>query len=136
MAIDISEIRPSDYEQVLALWSDQEELSLPQQLIRQRSNLSVVAREAGRIVGAVLCGQVSEVFTHCVVIAPTHRDSPITRHLLDKALLKFLAHGDKHLCQIHLANATAPGGDFWDRVKWRPDEPEVPVGPGQDGPPI
>ena len=124
LAIEIRELRPNDREAITALWSTvtDDGLDWPevQQLLRHQIGLSVAAHEEGNIVGMVLCARVDRGYQHWVAVAHSHRDTPIVKKMVDKALLKYLAHGQTR-CHINLPDGSEQSGEFWDFVKWRPE---------------
>ena len=134
MTIEIRELRPNDHDEFRKLWTTAQNDESPNtgdnqrvgvvpgganlEMFESQRGLSVIARDEGKLVGAVLCGHTYDVFQHFITVAESHRDTSIAKQMLDKALLKFLAQG-RMKCHIH-----APEFDladqFWESVRWRP----------------
>jgi len=125
VSIEIRELVPDDRESVLALAAQAaeqgEHLPAPRQLMEPHGNLGVVARQEGKVIGAVLCGAADDGYQHMVIVGESETCGPVVRQLMDKALLKFRAQGRTR------SNIRLPGGaqwpdEFWDRLKWQPQE--------------
>ncbi len=126
MSIEIREMRPDEREQVLKLHADAEsDQASPVSataLIVQRNTFSVIARDEGSIVGAVICGRDDRGFQHCVAVAASHQDQPLARQMMDKAIMKFLAVGE-HMCShVHQSTEATVDAEFWEQCKWQPAE--------------
>ncbi len=135
--LEISEIRPDEYDAVQALLrgdADQPEDSEtpPQPAIecfpRCKSVLSLVARDNGRLIGAILCYHDSEQgYSHQVAIAPSHTHTGLGKTLIDKALRKLKIQG-ANKCRISLP-ADIEGHPFWETLRWAspPDLAQTPM---------
>ncbi|MAE65586.1 MAG: hypothetical protein CMJ18_15060 [Phycisphaeraceae bacterium] len=121
-AIEISEVRREDHEQVAALWSSQGDADpaapSPSRLSSaSMSHLSVVARAEDRVAGVVLCERVDGTCHQCVCTAEQD-DAELTRRLVGSAVRK-LRSLSFNTCHLHFfANQNER---FWDLVRWRPD---------------
>ena len=129
MAYEISELRSDDYDELAQLWQSIEDAgpipfesgSALARFLQEHRGLSVVAREDGGIVAAVLCCLDDDGgCTNRLAVHPTHKDNELPRLLFDKALLKLAARGI-HRFRIHLPDDR--DHSFWDSVKWS-DRPE------------
>ena len=124
MSIEIREMRPDERDQVLKLYDDavskQAPSATPEALIAQRNTFSVVARDDGAIIGAVVCGFDERGFRHCVAVAPSHKDEPVARQMMDKAMMKFLAVGERMCSHVHQSTEATADGEFWEQCKWQP----------------
>ena len=121
MSIEIRELRPDEHDQVLELWSSDAGDNRPDaaDLLDRQAGLSVVARHEGKIVGAVLCAPENDGYRHHVTVSKTHRDAPLARQMLDKALMKLFAAGERR-CSIRLPDDEQHAA-FWETVAWDPD---------------
>lgn len=124
MSIHISELRAQDALGVAPLWSqahasgDGEALepAIAEHLTRN-PGLSLVARDGETIVGLVLCSKRGD--RGCVnrlVVAESHKDQPIARALVDKAMLKLAAQGI-HKCGLDVVDETSRQ-PFWEAARW------------------
>lgn len=124
MSLDISEMRPEDHAEVQALVGseppdsqvDQEPSTTVDRVGRYESVLSLVAREEGMIVGAILCHRhQTQGYMHRVALADPQRPS-LAKMLVDRALRKLAAQGGCK-CRIHLPQCEDQSL-FWEGVKW------------------
>jgi ribosomal protein S18 acetylase RimI-like enzyme len=131
MALEISEFRAPDRDEVLQLWtqavSDGTTLGDLQQTLAlnlgRRWWLSLVAREQGRIVGAIVCDrQNQDRYTYQLAIAKTHADRGLAKLLVDKAFHKLHARGI-HKCHLSVPESNQPQ-QFWEVVRWQ-DPPDL-----------
>ena len=122
MAIEIRELWPADHDEVLALWPPEESvtpsLPSPRQLLERRNVLSVIARDEGEVVGAMVCGLTPQGYQHRVAVAESYRDGPLLRQLVDKALGKLMSCGVTR-CHIHIG-ADPANAQMWEAARWRP----------------
>ena len=96
MAIEIHKPLPHDYDEVLALLADrrpQESAPASPQELSTRTDLSLVARDNGKVVAVALCVPVEGGYQHEVIVTKSHRDTPLIRQIVDKVLLKRLDVG-------------------------------------------
>ena len=127
VSVVICEVRPDDSDDLAALLRDSgqgeggdagsDPLIDPAGKPRCESILSLVAREGGALVGAILCfhdGQMG--YRHRVAVRPSHQDGVLARTLIDKALHKLINQGAKR-CRISLPGE-AQHDPFWEVVKW------------------
>lgn len=122
-------IRPmtiEDYDSVLALWKATEGLGLSPaderpaiaRYLQRNPGMSFVACDAGRIIGAALCGHDSRRgYLHHLAVAPACRRSGLGRQLVTHCLAALAAAGiDK--CHLFVFADNAPALAFWQRVGW------------------
>lgn len=125
MSIQISELRAQDAAAIAPLWllldpssaeDDDLQTTIAHHLSRN-AGLSLVAREGDAIVGLILCSRRGD--RGCVtrlVVADSHKDSPVAKLLADKALLKMASQGIRK-CGIDVVDK-ASRLPFWDGVRW------------------
>jgi len=127
MRMNILEMTIADYEEVAALWRKTEGIGLhvdvdskegiTKYLLRNPS-LSFVARENGKIIGAVLCGQDGRrgYLNHLAV------DSAWRGRGVGKALAAHCLGGLKKAgisrCNIHVFADNQHGHSFWQHLGW------------------
>ena len=124
MAIDISELRPDDLEEISELWQQVQPGSqtLPDWQTftgngqKLDSVLSLVAREEDKLVGAILCHGQHDGYRHYMAVAESHRDGELVRKLADKALLKLYSRGI-HRCRIQSSDGVIDPS-FWQSLNW------------------
>ncbi len=135
VSVDISEIRPGDYQDIEALMRGdladdpaQEDAHHPMAWFpRCRSVLSLVAHDEGKVVGAIVCyDDPQQGYLHQLAIAQSHRHGDLAQALVNKALRKLNAHGS-HKCRLSLPQDTEQA-PFWEAVKWT-DRPEWATAP-------
>lgn len=123
------EIRPfhsADYDEVTTLWSHTEGLTLREadsreaiaSYLARNPGLSFVAREGGRLVGAVLAGTDGRRgYLQHLAVAPSHRGRGLGRALAERSVeaLGLLGIAKCHL-MIRAENAQAKA--FWEHLGW------------------
>ena len=123
------EIRPfhsADYDEVTTLWSRTEGLTLREadsreaiaSYLARNPGLSFVAREGGRLVGAVLAGTDGRRgYLQHLAVAPSHRGRGLGRALAERSVeaLGLLGIAKCHL-MVRAENAQAKG--FWEHLGW------------------
>ena len=136
MSVQVSELRPDDYEEVVDLWQESGSGDLSQEDLTAlacgqctfNSVLSLVARDGGKVVAAILCRRDhQEGYLHHLAIQEPYRKQEIIQMLVDKALLKLNSRG-VHKCRIKL-DQTYQDSPFWETVSWfehHPDQPKAP----------
>ena len=126
MPVEISELTMRDYDEALALWRRSQGVSLRgadgrdaiERYLRRNRGLSLVARDEGALVGAVLCGHDGRRgYLHHLAVDEAHRGKGIGRALVERCLggLTSLGIEKCHLCIVS-DNVGAQG--FWRRVGW------------------
>jgi N-acetylglutamate synthase len=116
----------SDFAGVLRLWQQTEGIGLnesdtPAQLsscLRRNPGMSFVARDGGKIVGAVLCGHDGRCgYLHHLAVAKSHRRRGLGRKLVEMCLAR-LAEIEIQKCKIFRYANNADGEGFWNRNGW------------------
>jgi ribosomal protein S18 acetylase RimI-like enzyme len=124
--IEIVHFLPADYDEVMALWSSTEGLTLREadsreaisRYLARNPGLSFVARDEGRLVGAVLAGTDGRRgYLQHLAVTPSHRNRGLGRALTERAVdaLKVLGISKCHL-MVRQENAEARA--FWARLGW------------------
>ena len=125
--MDVHPMEMTDYDEVMALWRDSEGIGLsdadePAAIARylaRNPGLSFVAREDGRLLGAVLCGHDGRRgFLHHLAVRPAARGLGLGRVLVDRCLLALQAEGITK-CHLFVKRTNLPATLFWSRVGWQ-----------------
>ncbi|MHC5034832.1 MAG: GNAT family N-acetyltransferase [Planctomycetota bacterium] len=126
MDLTISEMTLSDYDEVAALWESAEGVGLSGSdskqgvgaFLERNPGLSFVARAAGELVGAVMCGHDGRRgYVHHLAVAPTARRRGIGRALVDKCLAELRSIGIQR-CHLLAFSTNLSGRHFWEAVGW------------------
>ena len=124
--IEIAPFDLHDYDEVMALWSQTEGLTLRDADSREaitcylgrNPNLSFVARDQGRLVGAVLAGTDGRRgYLQHLAVAPSHRGQGLGRVLAERAVAALRALGIEK-CHLMVRQENAPARAFWERLGW------------------
>lgn len=116
----------SDFTEVLRLWQQAEGVGLnesdtPKQLsnyLRRNPDMSFVARDGGKIVGAVLCGHDGRRgYLHHLAVAKSHRRKGLGRKLVEMCLAR-LTEIEIRKCNIFLYVNNADREGFWKHNGW------------------
>lgn len=117
----------SDYDEVYSLWngmpgiglSDADERGAIEKYLHRNPGMSFVAVDAGRIVGAVLCGHDGRRgYLHHMVVAPSCRQKGTGRALAQAALDALFREGITK-CHLFVKKGNALAGSFWSAVGWQ-----------------
>jgi ribosomal protein S18 acetylase RimI-like enzyme len=122
----LSEMTMDDYDEVFSLWKNTAGIGLTDADSREGTaaylehnpGLSVVVRQNGRLVGAVLCGHDGRrAYLHHLAVAGDFRHRGIGRKLVEECLARAAAQG------IHKAHAwvyaeNQSGLEFWQQIGW------------------
>jgi dipeptidyl aminopeptidase/acylaminoacyl peptidase/GNAT superfamily N-acetyltransferase len=116
-----------DYEAALALWRSQPGIGLDDAsdsragimaFLRRNPRLSIVASDAGALVGTALVGHDGRRgFVYHLAVAPSHRHLGLGRTLAERALQSLAACGIPK-CTILVMRSNAGGQAFWERLGW------------------
>ncbi len=126
MQTAIAPMTPADFPEVLALWAATEGVGLnesdtPEQLaayLARNPGFSLVARDAGRVVGAVLCGHEGRRgYLHHLAVAADHRGLGLGRQLVDTCLAGLKRAGITR-CNIFVFADNDEGMTFWRHTGW------------------
>ena len=115
-----------DCDAVIALWRRTEGVGLNESdtrraitaFLRRNPNLSFVAEQGGRIIGAVLCGHDGRRgYLHHLAVSKRHRCRGIGRQLVNACLTKLRKAGIQK-CNIFIFANNAEGMKFWTHTGW------------------
>lgn len=115
-----------DCDAVIALWRRTEGVGLNESdtrraitaFLRRNPNLSFVAEQGGRIIGAVLCGHDGRRgYLHHLAVSKRHRCRGIGRQLVNACLTKLRKAGIQK-CNIFIFANNAEGMKFWAHTGW------------------
>jgi ribosomal protein S18 acetylase RimI-like enzyme len=127
VATTIQPMTIRDYDEVVAFWqtagdgvnlgkSDSRE-NIRRYLNRNR-RMSLVARDGGKLVGAILCGHDGRRgLLHHLAVAQSHRGGGLGRKLVDRCL-RSLGRAGIVRCIIMVLADNAGGRKFWKRIGW------------------
>jgi ribosomal protein S18 acetylase RimI-like enzyme len=124
--IEIVHFVPADYDEVMALWSSTEGLTLREadsreaisRYLARNPGLSFVARDEGQLVGAVLTGTDGRRgYLQHLAVAPSHRGQGLGRALAERAVEALRAHGIAK-CHLMVRQENAQARAFWARLGW------------------
>ena len=125
--IEFAHFRPTDYDEVMALWCATEGLTLRDadsreaivRYLERNPSLSFVARDAGHLVGAVLSGTDGRRgYLQHLAVAPSHRGRGVGRALAERAVEALRALGvAKYHLMVRQENAAARA--FWAHLGWQ-----------------
>jgi len=119
-------MKAGDLESVIDLWRRTEGVGLnesdtPEQLLLyldRNPNLSLVARDGARLVGAVLCGHDGRRgYLNHLAIIPAYRGRGIGRTMVETCLASLSTLGILK-CNVFLYVNNGPGEQFWRRCRW------------------
>ncbi len=113
--------RESDYDTVVELWQTAEGVEVAEgdsreeiaAYLKRNPNLSRVAEDGGKLVGAVLCGHDGHrgIIYH-LAVAPSHRGQGIGRKLIEEGLAGLRACGIVRVILL-VAKDNEGGVKFW-----------------------
>ena len=120
-----------DYDEVFALWQSAEGVGLGESdtrramagYLKRNPGMSFVARCAGELAGAVLCGDDGRRgYLHHLAVAPRHRRNGLGRKLVARCPAALRRRGILK-CNIFLYADNVTGKRFWKKNGWtkRPD---------------
>jgi ribosomal protein S18 acetylase RimI-like enzyme len=116
----------ADYDAVFALWRVTEGMGLSEAdsregihaYLERNPGLSLVARQGGQIIGAVLCGHDGRRgFLHHLAVALPYRGQGVGRRLVETCLAKLAAVGIQR-CHLFVHVDNCAGETFWRRAGW------------------
>lgn len=126
MDFEIGPMTIQDYREVLALWRDCEGLGLSDSDTREgiadflaaNPGLSLVARAAGSVIGAVLCGEDGRRgYIHHLAVTPSHRRKGIGKALVRLCLDELRARGIPK-CHLFVFQNNEQATAFWESIGW------------------
>ncbi len=126
MPIEITPMTPADYPAVIELWRSAEGIGLSDADSREgielyldrNPGMSFAARDAGQLIGAVLCGHDGRrSYLHHLAVAPSHRRRGIGTSLVESCLSALRSAGIRK-CHLFLFANNPEGLAFWQRTGW------------------
>lgn len=122
----ISEMELQDYEPVMKLWAktpgiglsgaDQKEKIAA--YLERNPGFSLVARQGGVIIGAVLCGHDGRRgFIHHLAVDERHRRRSLGREMVRRCMQK-LRDAGLEKCHVFLLVDNSEGRKFWTGIGW------------------
>jgi putative acetyltransferase len=121
-------MRLEDYDDLVAFWTGKEGVELNEsdtreaigRYLERNPGLSLVARdEAGRIVGAILCGHDGRRgYLHHLAVDPACRGRGLGRALVERCLANLRAIGVPR-CNIFYMADNPNGKAFWERLGYK-----------------
>ena len=124
--IEISPFVADDYDEVMALWSSTEGLTLRHadsresifRYLARNPELSFVARDDDRLVGAVLAGTDGRRgYLQHLAVATSHRGQGLGRALAGRVIER-LAALNIAKCHLMVGQENAQARAFWDHLGW------------------
>ncbi len=126
MNIEITEFCMADYHEACALWDVMPEIDLddadtPERMrvfLDRNPGLSFIARDGGKVIGAVLCGHDGRRgYLHHLAVDPGYRGKGLGTTLTTKCLAG-LADAGIQRCNIFIFAENEEGKAFWHRTGW------------------
>ena len=124
-----------DYDGAIALWTAEEGIEVCEgdsreeiaAYLKRNPGLSRVAEDAGKIVGAVLCGHDGRRgWIYHLAVAPTYRGKGVGKLLIDDCLAGLKKVGLKRAI-ILVAGDNSAGREFWLRNGWEDITGAIPM---------
>jgi ribosomal protein S18 acetylase RimI-like enzyme len=124
--VEILPFSPSDYDEVMALWQRTEGLTLREAdsrdaimtYLTRNPGLSFVARDDGRLVGAVLAGTDGRRgYLQHLAVAPSHRRQGVGTTLANR-VLEGLGKLGIAKCHLFVRRENPQAREFWERLGW------------------
>ena len=123
--MEISSMRPEDYDEVFALWRATPGMGLNNiddtregigRYLRRNPATCFVAREGAALVGVILCGHDGRRgFIHHTAVRTEFRNRGIGKTLVDRALDALRAEGIAKVALVVFAGNEL-GNGFWERI--------------------
>lgn len=125
MAYALSPLTIADYDEVVALWQASEGVGATESraelasYLARNPGLSLVARDGGEIVGAVMCGHDGRRgYLYHLAVAASHRGQGIGRAIVERCLDQLRTAGIRR-CTIFLFATNQAGEKFWRQIGFR-----------------
>ncbi len=124
--IETVPFRPADYDEVLALWRATEGLTLRDadsreaisRYLDRNPGLSFLARDEGRLVGAVLAGTDGRRgYLQHLAVTPSHRGMGLGRKLARQVVAAFRSLGIAK-CHVMVREENEGAKLFWAHLGW------------------
>jgi ribosomal protein S18 acetylase RimI-like enzyme len=123
---EISLFRPTDYDEVIVLWRTAEGLTLREvdsraaisQYLERNPGLSFIARDTGRLVGAVLAGTDGRRgYLQHLAVVPAYRRQGLGRALVQRVIMALRSAGITK-CHLFVRVDNEAARAFWLRLGW------------------
>ena len=125
--VELREFKPTDYNQVVALWRDTDGLVLRDvderepitRYLSANPGLSFVATDQGRVIGAVLCGTDGRRgYLQHLAVDPLYRRRGVGRALAHRCV-EALSQRGLHKCHLMVLPQNEAARTFWRRLGWK-----------------
>jgi len=122
----IEEMTIGDYDEVLSLWRSTEGIGLSaadepgpiEAYLRRNPGSSFVAREGGRVLGAVLCGHDGRRgYLYHLAVAPEARGKGVGKALIGRGIAELTRQGIQK-CHVFVIGENQAGRGFWASREW------------------
>jgi N-acetylglutamate synthase len=127
MAVEISEMKLEEYQEIYLLWKTTEGIGLHDycdskegiaNYLKRNPGLSFVACEDNKIVGTVLCGHDGRRgYLHHLAVAPGHRRKGIGKTLAETVLEQLRSLGIRK-CHLFVFSENNNAQEFWQKIGW------------------
>jgi len=123
-SIRVTELSIDDYDEVVAFWREQDGVGLNESderapvaaFLARNPGLSLVLRDEGRVMGAVLCGHDGRRgYLHHLAVAPSYRGRGLGRLMVERCV-RALAEAGIAKCNVFLFADNEDGARFWAAV--------------------
>lgn len=127
MAIQITGMSESDFDDVHAFWAAQAGVGLNESdgrqpiadYLRRNDGMSLVVRDDGKVIAAILCGHDGRRgYLHHLAVAASHRGQGIGKSLVQRCLHRLGQLGISK-CNVFIFDDNAEGQAFWQAVGFR-----------------
>ena len=127
MSVQIFPFTIGDFDEVTAFWRGVEGVGLNESdergpiadYLARNPGMSFVARDGGRVVGAVLCGHDGRRgYLHHLAVAASYRGQGLGRTLVERCLAELSRAGIRR-CNLYLYADNPEGRKFWEAVGFK-----------------
>lgn len=124
--IEIDGFTMDDYDEACALWRAMPEVELDDadtrekmaDYLKRNPAMSFVARQGGRMIGAVLCGHDGRRgYLHHLAVLPDYRNRGIGTRLVNACLAALASQGIER-CNIFIMSHNESGRAYWTKTGW------------------
>jgi N-acetylglutamate synthase len=126
MKVMIEPMTMDDYDDVVALWKNSENIGLSSADEREKikvylarnPGMSFVAKENGALVGVALCAHDGRRgYLHHLAVAASHWKKGIGRKLAEKCI-ESLRNAGIEKCHLFVFQTNKEGKAFWEKIGW------------------